>query len=253
VKKRVKKEVSSMDAEKMVADLTQWLRDQTAAAGAKGGVVGLSGGLDSSVVAALCCRAFGENCLGLILPCYSHPQDAEHAWLVARHLNMPAKEIPLDEVYDRLVFLLTGQPYREGEVDMALANLKPRLRMAVLYFFANRLNYLVIGTDNLSEWSIGYFTKYGDGGVDLLPLANLVKSEVRELARYLGLPPVIIEKPPTAGLWPGQTDEGEMGFSYEVLDRYLRTREAPPEVKEKIERMMAASEHKRRPPLRPPF
>ncbi len=242
-----------MDAAKMVADLVAWLQEEVAKAGARGVVLGLSGGIDSAVVANLCRLAFRENCLGVIMPCHSDPADAEDARLVARHLELPAVEVVLDEVYDRLVLLLTGKPYTPGQRSLALANLKPRLRMLTLYFLANERNYLVIGTGNRSELTVGYFTKYGDGGVDLLPLANLVKSQVRELARYLRLPERIITKAPSAGLWAGQTDEGEMGLTYEVLDHYLLTGEAPPAAKEKIEAMAACSAHKRRLPLVPPF
>ena len=98
------------------------------------------------------------------------------------------------------------------------ANIKPRLRMASLYFIANSLNYLVAGTGNRSEITLGYYTKYGDGGVDVLPIGGLLKSEVRALARELGVPEPMIDKPPTAGLWVGQTDEDEMGFSYDMLE-----------------------------------
>ncbi|QGP90907.1 NH(3)-dependent NAD(+) synthetase [Neomoorella glycerini] len=242
-----------MDAAKMVTELVAWLQEEVHKAGARGAVVGLSGGIDSAVVAALCRRAFPENCLGLILPCHSDPADAGDARLVARHLDLPVLEVVLDGVYDQLVLLLTGKPYAAGRRSLALANLKPRLRMMTLYFHANERNYLVIGTGNRSELAVGYFTKYGDGGVDLLPLANLVKSQVRELARYLRLPERIITKAPSAGLWAGQTDEGEMGLTYEVLDHYLLTGEAPPAAKEKIESMAACSAHKRRLPLVPPF
>nr|MCU0256832.1 NAD(+) synthase [Vicinamibacterales bacterium] len=130
---------------------------------------------------------------------------------------------------------------------LAQANLKPRLRMTTLYYVANRLNYLVAGTGNRTEIAIGYYTKYGDGGVDLLPLGALVKSEVRALARELGVPAPIIEKPPSAGLWIGQTDEGEMGFTYAELEDYLlRGPDAvAPATVMKIERLVRASEHKR--------
>src|SRR6185369_6674237 len=102
-----------------------------------------------------------------------------------------------------------------------LSNVKPRLRMAALYFVANSLNYLVAGTGNRSELTIGYFTKHGDGGVDILPIAGLLKSEVLAMARELGVPAEIVDKAPSAGLWQGQTDEAEMGFSYADLERYL--------------------------------
>ena len=104
--------------------------------------------------------------------------------------------------------------------------------MLTLYYFANRLKYMVVGSGNRDELSIGYFTKYGDGGVDIQPLGNLLKGQVRELARFLGIPKQIIDKPPSAGLWEGQTDEGELGFSYEELDRYLASGEASAALKE---------------------
>jgi NAD+ synthase len=128
-----------------------------------------------------------------------------------------------------------------------IANVKPRMRMATLYFVANTLNYLVAGTGNRSELSIGYFTKYGDGGVDLLPLGNLLKSEVRETARELEIPEPIIDKAPSAGLWLGQTDEDEMGFTYTDLEKYLTggPDSVAPALAMRIERMMRATGHKR--------
>ena len=127
--------------------------------------------------------------------------------------------------------------------------------MAALYFVANSLNYLVAGTGNRSELAIGYFTKYGDGGVDLLPLAKLVKSEVWALARELGVPPAIIDRAPTAGLWLGQTDEAEMGFGYGDLEQYLSggPQAIAPALAMKIERLTRASEHKRQLPPVPDF
>jgi NAD+ synthase len=125
--------------------------------------------------------------------------------------------------------------------------------MLTLYYFANQFRYMVIGSSNRSELTVGYFTKYGDGGVDILPLGNLVKSQIRELASFLGIPQQIIDKPPSAGLWKGQTDESEMGFSYEELDRYIITGEASSEVRGKIESMITASNHKRLLPPLPDF
>jgi NAD+ synthase len=116
--------------------------------------------------------------------------------------------------------------------------------MLILYYFAKRLSYVVAGASNRSELSVGYFTKYGDGGADILPLGNMVKGQVRELASFLRIPQEIIDKPPSAGLWPGQTDEGELGLSYEELDLYLITGEASSELKQRIESMMAAAKHK---------
>jgi NAD+ synthase len=128
-----------------------------------------------------------------------------------------------------------------------LANIKPRLRMTTLYFIANSINYLVAGTGNRSELAIGYFTKYGDGGVDLLPIGHLLKREVREMAKELGVPERVIARPPGAGLWPGQLDEEEMGFTYAELERYLE--EGPqavsPALAVRIERLTRSSDHKR--------
>jgi len=141
-----------------------------------------------------------------------------------------------------------------GDSEIAAANLKPRLRMTVLYYFANTLNYLVVGTGNRSELEAGYFTKYGDGGCDILPLGGLLKTEVRRLAAELGIPDWVINRVPTAGLWEGQTDEGEMGISYEDLDGCLKaikegTEETVEKGKlEKTRRLVAKGAHKKAPP-----
>jgi NAD+ synthase len=181
------------------------------------------------------------------LPCHSHPDDAADAERVCRTLGVPFTTVSLDATHDALVAALRGSA-EFADHPLALANLKPRLRMTALYYFANRLNRLVVGTGNRSEAYVGYFTKYGDGGVDALPLAGLVKSEVRAVATYLGVPVDIVERTPSAGLWPGQTDEMEMGFSYEVLDRYLLTGDAPAPVRQRIEQLHRSSEHKRTTP-----
>ena len=136
---------------------------------------------------------------------------------------------------------------------MAYANLKPRLRMCALYYFAQKLNYLVAGTGNKSELVVGYFTKYGDGGVDILPLVGLLKTEVRQLAKELKIPREIIEKTPSAGLWHGQTDEGEMGITYEELDRIIvaigrkKIKGISKAKLSKVKKMMRGSLHKRAP------
>ena len=142
-----------------------------------------------------------------------------------------------------------------GDVSarLPLANLKPRLRMSTLYFIANSLNYLVVGTGNRSELTIGYFTKHGDGAADLLPLGRLLKSEVRELAIELEIPQSIIDKAPSAGLWAGQTDEDEMGFAYSDLERYLKggPEGVAPALAMRIERLVRTTEHKRTQALMP--
>lgn len=228
-----------------VEEAVSWIRDEIEKAGAKGGVLGVSGGVDSAVVALLLKKAMGDNMLGLIMPCNSLSSDLNDALEFVKLFKIPYKFIDLSPIYEGFLKVL-GENDKKG--DLALANIKPRLRMITLYYFANRLNYLVIGTGNKSELEVGYFTKYGDGGVDILPIGSLVKSEVREVARYLGVPEKIISKPPSAGLWEGQTDEGEMGLTYEALDRYLLEGKGELDIIKKIEEMRRKSDHKRMPP-----
>jgi NAD+ synthase len=237
-----------------------WLREHVHAAGARGIVVGLSGGIDSAVVARVAQMAVPDGVMTVMMPAHSDPRDAEDARLVADTYGLPVMTVDLTRPLDALLVqvqqaLGTWPPDSPSADDetaarLALANLKPRLRMTTLYCVANRLNYLVAGTGNRSEIAIGYYTKYGDGGVDLLPLGSLVKSEVRALARDLGVPARIVDKPPSAGLWLGQTDEGEMGFTYAELEEYLRSGpdSLVPATVMKIERLVRVSEHKRQMP-----
>jgi len=231
----------------MQKKIVSWINKEVKKSGAKGIVLGLSGGIDSAVVAALCIKAVGrKNVLGLYLPCESSPQDLKDARLVARVLKLKTNLVELSKVYRIFLSILPGA------AGLAKNNLKPRLRMATLYYFANKLNYLVCGTGNKSELMVGYFTKYGDGGVDMLPIGDLLKSQVRELAKELKLPQRIIDKPPTAGLWEGQTDEGEMGLKYSELDNALRDLKKKSgsalnsRVGRKVNTMIRMSEHKRR-------
>ena len=232
---------------KLADRISHWIRERVEEAGAQGVVLGISGGVDSSVLAVLVKRAMGDRMLGLIMPCHSDPTDAEHARLVAKKFDIETEYVDLTPVFDRLVEALPP-----GD-RVAVGNLKPRLRMTVLYYFANSRHYLVAGAGNKSELMAGYFTKFGDGGVDIFPLGDLLKTQVRELARELGIPEEIIAKPPSAGLWEGQTDEGEMGITYEELDKAIQAIEAgdtsrcDKKALEKVRRMMAASAHKRAP------
>ncbi len=242
-----------MHAAEMAVKLTAWLREQLKVRGARGFVVGLSGGIDSAVTVALCKRACPQDTVGIIMPCHSNPQDAADARMVAEVFHVPVEEINLEEPFEAMVKVLTGRPYCEQEIDLAIANIKPRLRMITLYFFAARRQYLVVGTGNRSELTVGYFTKYGDGGVDLLPIGNLVKSQVRELAAVLGVPEQIIKKAPSAGLWAGQCDETEMGITYEELDEFILYGKGNDRVKEVVKTLAARNAHKNEMPARPPF
>ncbi len=242
-----------MNIEALADKLTSWIRDEVTAGGCRGVVIGMSGGIDSAVLAVLCRRAFPESTLGVMMPCHSNPDDKAHALAVAEKFAIPTVEVALDSIYE--AFMRELPEFRDNPElkHLAQANLKPRLRMAALYYIANQRRYMVAGSGNRSEIVIGYFTKHGDGGVDIMPLGNLVKSQVRELARHLGVPEAIIDKPPSAGLWEGQTDEAEMGVSYEELDGYVLTGEASEAVRQKIEKMMAGSAHKRSLPPIPEF
>jgi NAD+ synthase len=231
--------------ERLAAHLSDWIAAEVEQSGGTGAIFGLSGGIDSAVVAALAKRAFPQHTLGVIMPCHSDPRDAEDALVVAHHLDIPTTTVDLTPVFDLLLETLSASSSDLRENRLATANLKPRLRMTTLYAFANQLNYRVLGSGNRCELAIGYFTKYGDGGADLQPLGSLVKREVRELARQLGVPERVVTKPPSAGLWAEQTDEAEMGLTYEELDAYLLTNEASPAVKARVDAMNAASEHKR--------
>lgn len=229
-------------------DIANWIKQRVEDSKAKGIVLGLSGGIDSACVAALSKLAVGDNVLGLILSCQSNPDDEKFARQVADKFKIKIEKICLNDIYDKFISILP----ESGK--MPKANIKPRLRMIVLYYYANKLNYLVAGTGNKSESLVGYFTKYGDGGVDILPLADLLKTEVSKLARELGVPDEIIKRVPTAGLWEGQTDEGELGMSYGDLDKAImaiesdKTKNYPKkDIIEKVRKLIKDSQHKRQP------
>jgi NAD+ synthase len=226
----------------------------------------LSGGIDSAVVCALSTMAAGPSrVIAAIMPILSRPDDMRDAELVASTFEVIPRVIDLVPAHDALIAAMPGEAaagLEDANVDpegrsirrrLALANVKPRLRMTSLYYLANRYNGLVVGTGNKTEIAIGYFTKYGDGGVDILPLGDLDKTAVRGLARELGVPEAVISKAPSAGLWEGQTDEAEIGVSYDQLDRALaaipgdeRKEPIDPGTLDRISALVAASEHKRR-------
>jgi len=224
--------------EKVASQIVEWIKEGVAKAGAKGVVIGLSGGLDSSVTAVLCKEAFPDTTLSLVMPCLNDPADVEHAGLMAGKFGIETKTIDITNTFKEML-----KELGEDDGGIPSANLKPRLRMAALYYFANRLNYLVAGTGNKTERTIGYFTKHGDGGVDILPIGDLLKRDVKEMAKYLGIPAEIIGKVPSAGMWEGQTDEKEIGLSYAEMDEAISGKKE----NDKIKKMIEESEHKRRP------
>lgn len=241
---------------KKIDEVVMWLREQVNNSGAKGLAVGISGGIDSAVVACLIKKAFPNNSLGVILPIKSDIKDVEDGILSAEACDIEYLQVDLEKEHNGIMEKVTEQLnsknlFNNNTKRATDANLRARLRMSTLYAIANNLNYLVVGTDNAAEMYTGYFTKYGDGGVDLQPIAALKKYEVYEWAKVLGVPKEVIEKKPSAGLWEGQTDEEEMGTTYEQIDSYLDGKSIPEKDLEIIERMHKNSNHKRTTPPSP--
>lgn len=200
-----------------VTVIERFMRDYLRQSGRQGFIVAMSGGLDSSVVASVCVRAVGaERIAGVHLPDRdSAKQDETDAREMADSLGIAFNTIPIDAFVEAFLTL-------EGTEDkVALGNIKARCRMIVLYHAARTMDYIVAGSSNKSELLVGYFTKYGDGGSDIAPIGDLYKTQVRDLAREIGIPDTLIEKTPSAGLWPGQSDEAELGITYTELDSIL--------------------------------
>jgi NAD+ synthase len=218
--KKIDKRKLKIDPESIKVKIENFIRKKVKEAKATGIVIGLSGGIDSTIVASLCKSALGKDrVLGLIIPSKNTTdEDIQDAKDIANQLNIDTKTIKISGLEEQFESFLNY----DKEIDrVAIGNILPRLRMTILYFHANSMNRLVVGTGNKSELLIGYFTKYGDGGVDILPIGDLYKTQVRQLAEHLGISKNLIWKVPTAGLWKNQTDENEIGLKYEILDLVL--------------------------------
>jgi len=233
-----------------IADLIcNLLKDTIEKSRGHGFVVGISGGVDSALVAALCARTLGPSrVLGIFMPSdVTPPADVADVSDLANSLAIRVETIPIGHIVDQ---------YRNipgfVETSYLLGNLMARTRMAVLYYRANRDSYLVCGTSNRTEFILGYCTKYGDNAADVQPIVHLLKSEVWDLARYLGVPDSIITRAPSAGLWHGQTDEGELGLSYSEIDAAIRSLDQKgwnpeSEVEKKVVSRCAVAWHKQNP------
>ncbi len=232
-----------MDYLKLEKDLCNWIENYVKSAGCKGVIYGLSGGLDSSVVGVLANKIFKDNALGLIMPIEKKGSDFNDAIKLQEEFNLNVKILDLTDAFKSLKNI-----YAPSTNKLAYSNIKPRLRMTTLYYHAQINNFLVMGTTNLSEFTIGYSTKFGDYGVDFSPIADITKTEIFEFAKYLGIPSSIIEKKPSAGLWKGQSDEDELGFSYEELDNYILNGVGKKETVDKIERLIKINSHKKHMP-----
>jgi len=244
----------SRDPGVIVESLVSWIREYVERAGSAGVVFGLSGGIDSAVVCGLAARALGpERCLGVVMPIGNFPEDEDLGRQAGEKFGVRVIAPDLLPAFEALESAFRAErdaagiePTSPEAAVLASANVKPRLRMIALYHFANLRNHLVVGTGNKAELTVGYFTKYGDAGVDLLPLADLTKTEVRAVAGVLGVPSRIVDRPPSAGLWEGQTDEEELGMTYAQIDRYLEEGSSgDPEADAAIRRRFLASQHKR--------
>jgi len=245
-----------------VNDLHNFIRDAVSKAKAKGVVIGLSGGIDSAVVTKLCADALGPgNVLNVFMPSrVTPPEDYKTTSELSGMWGTEYRVVDVGPAVDALAAVLLS----DAETPLERGNISARCRMIVLYNLAKKRQYLVMGTSNQSEIMMGYFTKFGDGACDVTPLANMYKTEVRQIAALIGVPQPIIDKPPSAGLWEGQTDESEMGIRYEDLDRILYDMEQdmsdsqiasdtglPKERVSDIRRQVEMMEHKRLPAVRP--
>ena len=238
--------------------LVEFLRDETTRAGFEKGVVGLSGGVDSAVTAYLATEALGrENVIAVLMPySTSSPESAADAELVIKALGIHGETVPISGMVDAYLS-------RTPDLDnVRKGNLMARARMMVLYDISARERGLVFGTSNKTEIMLGYGTQFGDTACAINPLGDLYKTQIWQLAAELGVPKRIVEKKPTADLWVGQTDEGELGFSYKLVDQLLyymiderRTdgeleeRGFEPHFIEKVKRLVQRNQFKRRPPI----
>ena len=211
----------SIDPKIVIKTITDFIRRYVSNANAEGVVIGLSGGVDSSTTAILAVKALGNNRVyGLIMPDHRTTPtiDINDAINVARSLNIKYHILDIAKIY---YAYSTNLPFFDNTNKIACGNLRARIRMNILYYYANLNNLLVLGSGDRSELLIGYYTKYGDGGVDLLPLGCLYKTQVRFIGKYLGLPKEIYEKPSSPRLWPGHMAEEELGMSYTEIDLIL--------------------------------
>lgn len=226
---------------KIIDNIASWINELLIESKTKGFVYGISGGIDSALVAAIAAKFFKDKSLGLLMNISNSQEDKKDQQLLINKLKIVNQNVDLQKVYQ---IYLDYFPNNQN----SQMNLKARIRMNTLYYFAQSLNYLVCGTSNADEIYTGYFTKYGDSGSDFMPLANLLKSDITECAKLLNVPGSIISKKPTAGLYEGQSDESELKVTYKEIDDYLLNNPVSDYAKQRIEYLNKISEHKRKMP-----
>lgn len=225
---------------KYLDQIINWIKEEVKKANCSGVAVGISGGIDSALVAYLAKKAFPNDSIGILIPINKKRQfDLEHGLELVKKLDLDYKIIDLSHEYQSMIDKMNVQ------LDLTKGNMQARLRMTTIYAFAQERKYLVLGTDNKAEYDLGYFTKWGDGGCDLLPIVNLYKSEVFEYAKKVGIPINIINKTPSAGLWDDQSDEKELGFTYDDYEQYDKNLLTDQQLIEKIKLQISKTNHKR--------
>jgi NAD+ synthase len=252
VNRQILDEIANQDYEKILQNIESFLREQMPKA--DGFVFGLSGGIDSAVIAHICARSFKDRSLALIMPDskISPKEETEDALHLVDTLHLEYKLIDINMIHSQFANILEPD-------EKSLGNLRARIRASLLYYYANQRNYLVVGSSDKSEFLIGYFTKFGDGSADILPIISLFKTQIRELAKYLKIKESIIAKKSSPHLWKGHTAEDEIGTTYEEIDCILycmedkkmslqevqKTTGIDMEKIEKIHQLYKKNEHKR--------
>jgi NAD+ synthase len=251
-----------LDTLEISRKITEFISEEVKITGLKGAIIAVSGGIDSALTLSLTAKALGPERVRAITMPERDITPKSDITDVMRLTAMYDVTCDIVEITPTLEALSRALPLIDSSDKLATGNIRPRVRMIVSYHYANALKMMVVGSSNKTEHLTGYFTKYGDGGVDLMPLGDLYKCQVRQLASYMGVPQEIIDKTPTAGLWSGQSDEGEMGASYDTIDLILWGREKKFSAQEiaseidvdlgLVESILARverNEHKRRLPL----
>ena len=251
-----------LDMPSVEARIKRFIKDYVEKCGANGVVLGVSGGLDSCITAALASLSLGgHKVLGIAMPEEEtyNATDIQHSKLLAKKFGF---DLQIVDISSTLKVFFQSLPIYDVADKVSKGNVKARIRMVYLYYYANKLNRLVCGTSDKSEIMMGYFTKWGDGAADISPIMDLYKTQVRQLALHIGVPAEIVAKPPSPGLWPNQLAEKELGIKYEILDlilfgleHFMEPKEIAKELNlpiklvEDVKRRWLATEHKRRLPL----